>query len=61
MGESGGVLPGTGTPVAEGNHQVSSAVSGRVGKFTLTIDRSQLTLEDKARLLQAQRNQPSSE
>jgi arylsulfatase len=51
----------TGTPVDDSDYQVPFAFTGKIDKITLTIDRPQLTPEDEKKLIQAQRNNKTSE
>ncbi len=51
----------TGTPVDDADYQVPFRFNGTLDKLTLTIDRPQLTAEDEKRLMQAQRNNKTSE
>ena len=51
----------TGTPVDDRDYQVPFKFTGKINKITLTIDRPQLTPEDEKKLMQAQRNNKTSE
>jgi len=51
----------TGTPVDDKDYQVPFAFTGAINKITLTIDRPKLTPEDEKQLMQAQRNNKTSE
>ncbi len=51
----------TGTPVDDKDYQVPFAFTGKINKITLTIDRPKLTPEDEKKLMQAQRNNKTSE
>ena len=46
----------TGTPVDDDDYQVPFKFTGKLSKFTIKIDRPQLTPEDEKRLMQAERN-----
>jgi len=49
------------TGVDDTDYQPPFAFTGKIEKITLTIDRPELTEEDKAKLMQAQRNNKTSE
>ena len=51
----------TGTPVDDKDYQVPFRFTGKLNKLTLTIDRPKLTPEDEKKLMQAQRNNKTSE
>jgi arylsulfatase A-like enzyme len=51
----------TGTPVDDKDYQVPFKFTGKLAKLTLTIDRPKLTPEDEKRLMEAQRNNKTSE
>ena len=51
----------TGTPVDDKDYPVPFAFTGKIDKITLSIDRPQLTPEDEQKLMQAQRNNKTSE
>ena len=51
----------TGTPVDDKDYQVPFKFTGKLTKLTLTIDRPKLTPEDEKALMQAQRNNKTSE
>ena len=51
----------TGTPVDDTDYQVPFAFTGKINKITLSIDRPKLTPEDEKKLMQAQRNNKTSE
>ena len=51
----------TGTPVDDKDYQVPFRFTGKLTKLTLTIDRPKLTPEDEKRLMEAQRNNKTSE
>ncbi len=51
----------TGTPVNDADYQVPFRFTGKLNKLTLTIDRPKLTPEDEKKLMQAQRNNKTSE
>lgn len=51
----------TGTPVDDNDYQVPFRFTGKLDKLTLTIDRPQLSEADKQRLMEAQRNNKTSE
>jgi len=51
----------TGTPVDDRDYQVPFKFTGKINKITLTIDRPKLTPEDEKKLMQAQRNNKTSE
>ena len=51
----------TGTPVNDADYQVPFNFTGKLNKVTLTIDRSELTPADEKRLMEAQRNNKTSE
>ena len=51
----------TGTPVDDKDYQVPFKFTGKLNKLTLTIDRPKLTPEDEKALMQAQRNNKTSE
>jgi arylsulfatase len=51
----------TGTPVDDKEYQVPFKFTGKLAKLTLTIDRPKLTPEDEKRLMEAQRNNKTSE
>jgi len=51
----------TGSPVDDKDYQVPFAFTGKINKITLTIDRPKLTPEDEKKLMQAQRNNKTSE
>ncbi len=51
----------TGTPVTDADYQVPFRFTGKLNKLTLTIDRPKLTPEDEKKLMQAQRNNKTSE
>ncbi len=51
----------TGTPVDDSDYKVPFAFTGKINKITLTIDRPKLTPEDEKKLMQAQRNNKTSE
>lgn len=51
----------TGTPVDDRDYQVPFRFTGALNKLTLTVDRPQLTTEDEKKLMQAQRNNKTSE
>jgi hypothetical protein len=51
----------TGTPVDDKDYQVPFRFTGKLAKLTLTIDRPKLTPEDEKRLMEAQRNNKTSE
>ncbi|MBL8659725.1 MAG: arylsulfatase [Rhodospirillales bacterium] len=51
----------TGTPVDDADYQVPFRFNGTLDKLTLSIDRPQLSPEDEKRLMQAQRNNKTSE
>jgi arylsulfatase len=51
----------TGTPVDDKDYQVPFAFTGKLNKITLTVDRPKLTPEDEKRLMQATRNNKTSE
>ena len=51
----------TGTPVDDKDYQVPFRFTGKLDKLTLTIDRPKLTPEDEKRLMEAQRNNKTSE
>jgi hypothetical protein len=54
-------LSDTGTPVDDKDYQVPFTFTGKINKITLTIDRPKLTAEDEKKLMQAQRNNKTSE
>jgi arylsulfatase len=51
----------TGTPVDDRDYQVPFKFTGKINRITLTIDRPKLTPEDEKKLMQAQRNNKTSE
>jgi arylsulfatase len=51
----------TGSPVDDKDYQVPFKFTGKINKITLTIDRPKLTPEDEKKLMQAQRNNKTSE
>jgi arylsulfatase A-like enzyme len=51
----------TGTPVDDGDYHVPFAFTGKINKITLTINRPTLTPEDEKKLMQASRNNHTSE
>jgi arylsulfatase len=51
----------TGTPVDDRDYQVPFKFTGKINKITLSIDRPKLTPEDEKKLMQAQRNNKTSE
>jgi arylsulfatase A-like enzyme len=51
----------TGTPVDDADYQVPFKFTGKINKITLTVDRPKLTPEDEKKLMQAQRNNKTSE
>ncbi len=51
----------TGTPVNDADYQVPFNFIGKLNKVTLTIDRPKLTPADEKRLMEAQRNNKTSE
>ncbi len=51
----------TGTPVDDNDYQVPFRFTGTLNKLTLKIDRPKLTSEDEKRLMQAQRDNKTSE
>lgn len=51
----------TGTPVDDGDYQVPFKFTGKLNKLTLKIDRPKLTPEEEKRLMEAQRNNKTSE
>jgi arylsulfatase len=51
----------TGTPVNDADYQVPFRFTGKLNKLTLTIDRPKLTPEDEKKLMQATRNNKTSE
>ena len=51
----------TGTPVDDNDYQVPFRFTGRLEKLTLTIDRPQLSDEDKKKLMEAQKNNAARE
>ena len=51
----------TGTPVDDKDYQVPFTFTGKIKKITLTIDRPKLTPADEKRLMEAQRNNKTSE
>jgi hypothetical protein len=51
----------TGTPVDDKDYQVPFKFTGKINKITLTVDRPKLTPEDEKKLMQAQRNNKTSE
>jgi arylsulfatase len=51
----------TGTPVDDKDYQVPFKFTGKLNKLTLTIDRPKQTPEDEKALMQAQRNNKTSE
>ncbi len=51
----------TGTPVNDADYQVPFKFTGKLTKLTLSIDRPELTPEDKKKLMQATRNNKVSE
>ena len=51
----------TGTPVDDQDYQVPFKFTGKLSKLTIKIDRPQLTPEDEKRLMEAERNNKTSE
>jgi arylsulfatase len=51
----------TGSPVDDNDYQVPFAFTGKINRITLAIDRPKLTPEDEKKLMQAQRNNKTSE
>ena len=51
----------TGTPVNDADYQVPFKFTGKINKITLTIDRPKLTPADEKKLMEAQRNNKTSE
>jgi len=51
----------TGSPVDDKDYQVPFKFTGKINKITLSIDRPKLTPEDEKKLMQAQRNNKTSE
>ena len=51
----------TGTPVDDADYQVPFKFTGKIDKITLTINRPKLTPEDEKKLMQATRNNKTSE
>jgi arylsulfatase len=51
----------TGTPVDDEDYQVPFKFTGKLNKLTIKIDRPQLTPEDEKRLMEAERNNKTSE
>jgi hypothetical protein len=51
----------TGTPVDDEDYQVPFKFTGKLSKLTIKIDRPQLTPEDEKRLMEAERNNKTSE
>ena len=51
----------TGTPVDDEDYQVPFKFTGKLSKLTIKIDRPQLTPEDEKRLMEAGRNNKTSE
>jgi arylsulfatase A-like enzyme len=51
----------TGTPVDDQDYQVPFKFTGKLSKLTIKIDRPQLTPEDQKRLMEAERNNRTSE
>ncbi|MGO9004386.1 MAG: arylsulfatase [Beijerinckiaceae bacterium] len=51
----------TGTPVDDADYQIPFKFTGKLNKLTLRIDRPKLSPEDEERLMQAQRNNKTSE
>ncbi|WP_243439806.1 arylsulfatase [Fundidesulfovibrio soli] len=51
----------TGTPVDDKDYQVPFAFTGKIKKLTVKIDRPKLTPADEKRLMEAQRNNKTSE
>lgn len=51
----------TGTPVNDADYQVPFRFSGKLDQLTLTMHRPKLSPEDEKRLMQAQRNNKTSE
>ena len=51
----------TGTPVDDKDYQAPFKFTGKINKITLTIDAPKLTPEDEKKLMQAQRNNKTSE
>ena len=51
----------TGTPVDDKDYQVPFKFTGKLDKLMLTIDRPKLTPEDEKKLMEAQRNNKTSE
>ena len=51
----------TGTPVDDKDYQVPFKFTGKINKITLTVERPKLTPEDEKKLMQAQRNNKTSE
>jgi len=51
----------TGTPVDDGDYQAPFKFTGKLNKLTLKIDRPKLTPEEEKRLMEAQRNNKTSE
>ena len=51
----------TGSPVDDKDYQVPFKFTGKINKITLTIDRPKLTPADEKKLMEAQRNNKTSE
>jgi len=51
----------TGTPVDDEDYQVPFKFTGKLSKLTIKIDRPQLSPEDEKRLMEAERNNKTSE
>jgi len=51
----------TGTPVDDEDYQVPFKFTGKLDKLTIKIDRPQLTPADEQRLMEAERNNKTSE
>jgi arylsulfatase len=51
----------TGTPVDDGDYHVPFRFTGKLTKLTLKVEPPALTKEDKKRLMQAHRNNPTSQ
>jgi arylsulfatase len=49
------------TGVNDADYQPPFAFNGKIEKITLTIDRPKLTAEDEKRLIEAERNNKTSE
>ena len=61
MGRSLDIGSDTLTGVNDGDYQPPFAFTGKLNRVTLTIDRPKLSEADKNKLMQAQRNNKTSE